>query len=286
MDSVIHATGCLEQPPETRVGAQCGAYTGRSIPRSDWATTDALKRYVPRGKCQFTVPACNWYATLKAWQIKYALVTGKPAPDVSYCAGYQEDTGGNFNVGTMPLRSIRQIAERGIHLATPDLPEWFNRPRRVPADVAAARVELRADEWEQVQTADEIVSALLNNDPIDFGMDWWDPDANPGPTGELAVSHRGEPGGHALTGWGVLMGYRLSPSGVGIRFNNHHGDSKTPAQADERGRKILSGIWGNDGDGIVPIERVVAGARKYGAWALRTVTIRDIDLPDLTPKFQ
>ena len=59
MSEVIHATGCLEQPHETRVGAQCGAYTGAMIPRSEWVSTDALKRYVPRGKCQFTIPACN-----------------------------------------------------------------------------------------------------------------------------------------------------------------------------------------------------------------------------------
>ena len=279
------ATGCLPQPPDTRVGVAVG-YTGTLVPESQWASADALKRFVPRGKCQGSVPACNWYTTGKAYQTKYAYMSGGKCPQVSYCAGYQEDTGGNFRVGTMPLDSIKAIAARGLHPVTPDCPEWFNSPRRIPAAVEAARPLYRADEWEELRTKAEIVSAILNNDPVNAGMDWYDSDANPGPTGHLPVRGSGRPGGHSVLFCGVVTGYAPSPSGVGLLFNNHHGDSQTPATKDERGRTLRFPVWGDDGFGVVPVERVEADARKYGAWALRTVYVRNEDLADVpTPKF-
>lgn len=271
------ATGCLEQPASTRVGTAVG-YTGTMIPKSQWKPTDALKPYVPKGKCQFTVPACNWYAALKAFQTKYALTVGGKYPEVSYMAGYQEDTGGNFRVGTMPLDAIRTMASKGIHPIGPGCPEWFDSPRRIPQEIEAVRPTLRADEWEEVRVLDEIMSALLNTDPLDAGVDWWDSDANPGPDGHLPVRGSGRSGGHALTFYGIVMDYTPSPSRIGISFSNHHGDSLTPAVEDERGRKLRLGVWGNDGCGVMPVERLLSGAPRYGAWALRSVRVRNEDL--------
>lgn len=287
LDPQLMATGCLPQPPSTRVGA---AYTGVRTPRDRWVSTDTMRAFVPRGKCQSTVPACNWYTTGKGYQTKYAMMTGKPYPEVSYCAGYAEDTNNNFNVGTMPADSIRAIAAKGCLPVVPGLPEWFNSPRRVPPEAVAGRKNLRADEWEMCQTGEDVVSAILNGDPVNIGIDWFDSDANPGPTGHLPV--RGQcfqprcPGGHSVLACGVVMGYALSPSGVGILFNNHHGDSLTRAQQDERGRTLTFPVWGDDGFGVMPLERIANGIPRYGSWALRSVFIPAdalADVPD--PQF-
>jgi hypothetical protein len=286
-DTIKMATGCLPQPMDTRVGKCCAPYTGARIPPGEWRSSDALKPYVPRGKCQRHVPSCNWHTTGKAYQTKYAFMAGTPGkyPEVSYVAGFAEDTGNDFNVGTMPLESIRAIAERGLFPVTPDLPEWYDRPRRFPEDAQRRRALFRADEWEQCVTREDVVSALLNNDPVNIGIDWWDSDANPGPTGHLPVAGRGGKGGHSVLACGVVMGYALSPSGVGILFNNHHGDSHTPAFRDERGRQLKFPVWGDDGFGVVPVERVERGAPLYGCWALRTVYLLNDDLDVPTPNF-
>lgn len=278
------ATGCLPQPIETRVGVRVG-YTGPMFPTRQYRNFDALRRFVPRGKCQSSVPACNWYTTGKAYQTVYAFTTGKPYPEVSYCAGYQEATGGDFNAGTLPIDSIRAISERGLFPASDALPEWFNRPRLIPADAVSGRKLLRADEWEEARSAEEIISALLNADVLNIGIDWYAQDVNPGPTGHLGLRGR-LVGGHSVLACGVVMDYANSPSRIGILFNNHHGDSMTPAFQDERGNKLQFPVWGDDGFGVVPIERVVDGAAKYGAWVLRTVMMRGQDLNDVpVPNF-
>jgi hypothetical protein len=280
------ATGCLPQPLGTRTAAGYRTYTGAAIDRKDWRSTDAMKPFVPRGKCQSHVPACNWYTTGKALQTKYFLTTGKLYPEVSYCAGYQEDTNGNFDAGTLPLDSIRMIANRGIPPAIAGLPEWFDRPRQIPADAQNARMNYRADEWEECKSAEQVVSAILNNDPVNLGIWWFDSDANPGPTGHLPVRGRGGRGGHSVLGCGLVLDYAPSPSRVGVLFNNHHGDSKTPASRDERGRELKFPVWGDDGFGVVPLERVAEGIPVFGCWALRSVTVRNQDLNVPKPIFE
>lgn len=282
---MIPATGCLPQPVGTRLGSHCTPYTGRKIDRSEWRSTDAMRRYVPRGKCQFHVPACNWYTTVKALQTKYFMTTGRVIPSLSYCAGYQEDTNGDFDRGTLPLESIRMIADRGVPPAIDGLPEWFDRRRNIPARAQEQRAFYKADEWEECDTAEDVISAILNNDPVNLGIWWYDSDANPGPSGRLGRG-RGGRGGHSVLGCGIVMDFPNSPSGVGILFNNHHGDSETPARTDERGRQLTYPVWGDDGYGVVSIERVAEGIPIFGCWALRTVTVNPVDVVVPNPNFE
>lgn len=248
------------------------------IPQSDWYSTEYLKQFVPRGKCQFNQPSCNSYATGKVWQTKYACTIGKAGfvRPVSYSALHQEITGGNMDDGSMPLDSIRINQERGLIAASSSLPEWYSSPRNLTQFQDSRKLN-RADEWEDCPSGAYIVSAVLAMQPCDFGIWWYDTDVN-APNGELVVRGRTRLGGHALVACGLVMGYHNSPSGVGILFNNHHGDSQTPSQTDERGNSIRAGIWGNDGFGIVPIERLDADVPTFGAFALRSVMVNDEDL--------
>lgn len=285
MGPIVMATGCMPQPMETRVGFRVG-YTGTQIKPSDYESVSVMRNYVPRGKSQGSVPACNIYTTGKCFQTVYAMRTGKPYPQVSYCAMYQEITHGDFEAGTLPIDAIRVAASRGFYPVSDDCPEWFNQPRRIAGAIEDQRHTLRTDEWEEVRTREDLLSAIMNNDPVDAGIDWYREDVNPGPKGRLGVRGSQLLGGHSVEFMGVVMGYDLSPSRIGVLFNNHHGDSETPAMTDERGNKLQFPIWGDDGFGIVPIERLEAGIPKYGAWAMRSVMIRSADLIDVpTPRF-
>lgn len=277
------ATGCEPQPPETR--SSLSEYTGKIIDPSDYYSTDGLKRFVPRGKCQSSLPACCTYTTLKLVQAKYSYMTGGKYPEFSYAAAHQEITGGRMSRGARPIDSIELVANRGIPLATPNLPEWFSSPRKFPDDAVADRMDVRAAEWQHIRNGKEAVSAILNMDGVNVCIWWYDSDANPGETGYLPVRGRGGKGGHSVVGCGVLLGYELSPSRIGIIIGNHHGDKQTPAMKDERGRTLRFPSWGNDGFGVVPIERVEDGIPDFGCYALRTVTIRNEDLNVPEPKF-
>lgn len=285
----VLATGCLPTPMDVRLssGIRQG-YTGTMVPKGEWRSTQALKPFVPRGRCQKHVPSCNWHTTGKAYQTKYAFMTGgRFMPNVSYVAGFQEDTGGNFDTGTLPINSIKAIATKGMHPVGPECPEWFDRPRKIPASVEAERFKYRADEWEEIRTLEELMSAILNNDPVNAGIHWYNADANPGPTGHLKHRPPGQHGGHSVLFFGALMNYQYSPMGIGIVFNNHHGDSKTPGGKNEFGQEMKFPSWGDDGFGVVPVERLIEGMPLYGAWALRTVYIQNEHLNDVPqPKFE
>lgn len=274
--------GCLEQPPETR---SLGSYTGQRIDRSQWTTVNTLKRFVPVGKCQFDLPGCCSWTTGKAVQTKYAYMVGGGYPQLSYAALHQLVTGGRMNRGARPIDSIEGVAKSGIPIVTPQLPEFFKSVRQLPKDAVEAGRAYLAHEWEECQSPEDVVSALLNNDPVNIGIWWYDSDANPGPSGHLPVRGSGGKGGHSVEAYGVLMGYPKSPSGVGIVFSNHHGDKAVPAFKDERGRTLRSGVWGDDGCGVVPIERLIDGIPAFGCYALRTVTIRNEDLNIPDPNF-
>lgn len=276
------ATGLEPQPKESRT---LGAYTGQRIPASDYASTDALKRFVPRGKCQRTLPGCSSWTNGKCVQAKYAYMTGGKYPELSYAAMHQEITGGKMNRGSRPVDGIELIAKRGCPLATPNLPEWFASPRNFPADAVNDRMAYRADEWEECMSVEDVLSAILNMDPVNLGFWWYDSDANPGPTGHLPVRGSGGRGGHSLIGCGIVMGYAKSQSGVGVLFNNHHGDKLSSSTVDERGRTLRYPVWGDDGFGVVPVERLVEGIEDFGCYALRTVTIRNEDINVPVPKF-
>ena len=276
----LPALGCIPQPRSTR--AALPRYDGPRINPADYYSTDYMRQFVPMGKSQKSVPACCAYATGKIWQLVYRLRTGKPAPDVSYCALYEEATGGNFNEGTMPLDLIRRMQRDGIPPATAALPEWFDSARRIPAESQAARKMLRADEWQECHTRDDVISAILSLRPVNVCMQWRQADSNPGPTGRLKLNAGRVLGGHSLVGCGIVMGYSESPSGVGILLNNHHGDSKVPAQRDERGNLLTYPVWGDDGFGVVPIERVEEDMESFGSFALSSVMVRseDLDVPE------
>ena len=278
------ATGCHVQPADTRAGMV--KYTGPRIKESDYESTDALRPYVPLGLCQASVPACCEFATIKAYMTKFHVTTGKPSVPLSICASYQENVNGDFTSGDAPMHSLRSLATKGAYPVVDGLPVWFDRPRSVPADAVARRHLFRADEFEDCQEAADLISAILNMDPTNIGIDWYDTDVNPGPTGHLLVRGNRVVGGHSLTGCGIVMNYRPSPSGLGILFNNHHGDKLTPTQHDERGNTFTFPVWGDDGFGVMPIERAVAGMPKYGAFALRSVFVPDAILSDVpTPNF-
>lgn len=279
----IMATGCLPQPISTRTGIDL--YTGALIPPAKYKSTRVLAQFVPRGKCQSSVPACNWYSTVKAYQTVFAMRTSLPYPQLSYCANYQIATNGDFNAGTMPLDAIRQISQQGIVPVGPGLPEWFNRPRQIPAELIQRRSLYRGLGWEECRTAGQVISAVINTDPVNIGMDWMSEDVNPGPTGHLGVGGH-VIGGHSVLAIGIELGYKLSPSGIGVVFSNHHGDKLTPALKDERGNTLQFPVWGDDGIGIVPIERVADGIVKYGSFTLRSIMLTAEMLGDLpTPNF-
>lgn len=256
------------------------AYSGPMLPREQWFSSDALIDFVPRGKCQFDQPSCNAYATGKVWQTKYALTVGKKnfVRPVSYSALHQEITGGRMNDGSMPVDAINLIQSKGLFPVTSMLPEWYKQVQQIPPDAALARKLNRADEWEECYDGSGVVNACLALKPCNIGIWWYDSDVNPGPTGYLKVSGRSKLGGHAVVACGVLMGYDYSPSGVGIIINNHHGDSKTPATTDERGNTIRAGVWGNDGFGVLPIERLNKDIPTFGAFCLGSVYVNDADL--------
>lgn len=276
------ATGCLPQPPQTR---SLAAYSGPLVAPNKRFSTDAMRRYVPRGKCQSSLPACCSYTTVKAIQTKYRMATGKLFPELSYAAAHQEITGGRMSRGARPLDSIELVSKRGVPPVVPGLPEWFKTVTAIPPAATALRLAYRGDEWEEIVRAEQTLDAIYNNDPVNVCIWWYDSDANPGPTGHLPVRGSGEAGGHSVLGCGIVIGYRLSPSGVGILINNHHGDSQTPAMKDERGRTLRFSAWGDDGFGVVPIERIAAGLPDFGSYALRTVTLRDADLDVPAPQF-
>ena len=280
------ATGCLPAAPQAFAGLP--AYSGDLIPPEQYRTTEAMKPFVQRGLCQASVPACCEYACLKCYLSKYAMTTGKTPPKLSFCATYQDAVGGDFSAGDVPPHAVAILAGKGAYPASDELPVWFGSPRRVPAAAEASRHLYRADEWEKCGSAAEVISAVLNGDPVAFCVEWFTSDRSPGPEGELPVQGDYAVGGHALFGWGLLLGYHLSPSGVGVRFNNHHGDKETPAITDEHGRQFLIGVWGDDGDGVMPIERIIRGFAIYGpAAALRSVYVPDSAFSDVpTPKFK
>ncbi len=266
----------LEPSPSGTTGLE--PFTGTPIPRSAWVSTDALKPFVPRGKCQFSVPACTEYTNGKMYQTKLAHMTGRPGfvVPISYCANHQEITNGNMNRGSRAVDCIRQMVEKGLYPAGPNLPEWFDRPRQLPA---VERTPFAGDEWEEIFDADEVVSSLLGLNPVNVGFDWCQRDVTPGPAGHLVMDAGRVLGGHSVLACGVVMGYTPSPSHVGILFSNHHGDSQTPNQRNEFGQDMGAGVWGADGFGVVPIERVAAGIPKYSCCTLRTVKVRNEDIP-------
>ena len=122
-----------------------------------------------------------------------------------------------------------------------------------------------------------MVSDILSLSPCNIGIWWYDTDVN-APNGELKVRGNSRLGGHAVVACGIVMNYSNSPSGVGIIINNHHGDSQTPATKDERGNTIRSGIWGKDGFGCVPIERLNNDIPTFGSFGLRSVMVNNEDL--------
>jgi hypothetical protein len=256
------------------------AFSGKLIPFDQWQSTEYMLQFVPRGKCQFTQPSCNSYATGKTWQTKYALTVGKPGfvREVSYSALHQEITGGNMDEGSMPLDAIRINQEKGLPPVSDQLPEWFERTRPFPPNTPEQRKLNRADEWEECPSGAYVGSAIQAMQPCNIGVWWYDSDVNPGPTGELKVRGSSRLGGHAIVACGIVMGYRHSPRGIGIIISNSHGDSKTPSTKDERGNTIRSGVWGNDGFGILPIERLDNDIPTFGAFALRSVMVNDGDL--------
>jgi hypothetical protein len=265
------ALGC-EPCPQGTTGLP--RYSGPQVPQSEWKAVDALRPFAPLGKCQFNLPACCTYTRVKAYQTLHAFHSGKVGnfPEVSYAAMHQEATGGRMQQGARPVDVLR-TAPQGLVPVSPETPEFFTSPRNFSGK---GRELLKEDEWQEVFGLEDTVSAVLSLHAVNVCLDWRQRDANPGPTGELVMEAGGMLGGHSVLAVGIRFDYRNSPSGIGVIIQNHHGDKLSSGGKNEFG--LVSGVWGDNGFGIVPIERIVAGAEKYSSTALRTVMIQDKDL--------
>lgn len=272
MSHEVMALGCLESPQgETGLPR----YSGQLIDRSKWKRVDVLRRFAPRGKCQFNLPGCCTWTQLKQFQTMYAFNCDGYFPELSYAAMHQEVTGGIMSRGARPVDTMRLSVSKGIIPVSKDTPEFFTTPRQLNT---AGRELYVPGENEEIFTVDELVSAIINLEAPNVCLDWRERDTNPGPSGELYDDREagGILGGHSVLGVAVRFDYAKSPSGIGIGFQNHHGDKKSSGGPNEFGR--VSGVWGDDGFGWMPVERAIIGARKYSSTTLRTVKILDKDL--------
>jgi hypothetical protein len=264
------ALGC-EPTPQGTTGLP--RYAGAAIPRSEWRPVDVLRKYAPRGKCQFNLPACCTYTQLKQFQTLYAFACDGYYPEVSYAAMHQEVTGGRMQQGARPVDTMRLATTKGIVPASAEAPEFFTSPRRFSG---AGRELLVPHEQEELFTLEELVSSILNLEAPNVCLDWRERDANPGPSGECVMDAGRLLGGHSVLAVGVRFDYRHSPSGIGVLIQNHHGDKLSSGGKNEFG--MVSGVWGDDGFGWIPAERLVDGAGKYTSTTLRTVKVLDKDL--------
>lgn len=287
------ATGLLEQPMSTRVGACMAPYSGDDIPRSEYKTTTLMKKWLPLGVCQFWVPACCQYTSVKSYIGLYAFNTGGLIyPNLSYCALHQEVTNGSvdregkFNMGARPLDAMQHMLTYGIPTVEEGLPAFYDRPRPIPSLAQANRKRYVPDEWEHIDNTNQLISAHHGIGYSNIGIEWWQSDANPGPQGFLPVKGTGRKGGHSVVGCGFIFNYPLSPSGCGILFQNHHGDEKTQAGGKNEFGGATCPIWGDNGFGVAPIERVERGIEIFGCWWMRSVTLRNEDLAIIKGKPQ
>lgn len=269
--NTVMALGC-EPTPQGTTGLK--KWAGLLIPESDWKPVNALEQFVPLGKCQYSLPACCSYSRGKAYQTLHAFHSGKVGnyPQISYAAMHQEATNGNMNQGARPDDMFR-LARNGIVPADVEVPEYYTTPRNYKGTGRDLNME---DEWYELFGLNDTVSALMSLHACNVCFDWRQKDSNPGPSGELVMDAGGYLGGHSLMACGIRFDYRHSPSGIGVRINNHHGDELTSGGENEFGQ--VSGVWGDNGFGWVPIERVIAGAKVYSSTALRTVQILDSNL--------
>lgn len=277
MNTFTPALGCLPNDP-TKPKAALPKYGGQLIPRDQWKGPPItfLKDYVPKGMCQFDLPACCTYSQVKQYLTMYAYVCGRPGfkpVEISCAAMHQEVTGGNMDQGARPVDTMKLACEKGYVPASKEAPVFFKQPRRYSG---AGREMFKPHEQEEVTTEDEIVSALMSDSALNLCMDWREGDTNPGPKGELKMSAGRVLGGHSIIGCGVRFDYPHSPSGRAALIGNHHGDEESSGGVNEFGQR--SGVWGDNGFAWVPIELVVDGARKYTCTVLRTVQVRNEDL--------
>lgn len=265
----------LEPTPSGTTGLP--AYTGAVIPRSEWASTYAMKRFVPRGKTQFNLPACTSYTNGKMFQTAIAVAVGRAGwwPEVSYCAAHQEITRNNMQQGSRAVDCIRLMVDRGLVPVMDGVPEFYGTPRQLPAAAQQERLKYAGGEWEEVFSVEQAVSAILSNHPVNIPVDWREADTNPGPTGHLKLNAGRLLGGHSILGCGIVLNYPESPSGLGFLCGNHHGDKLTPNTKNEFGQVMKAGSWGDDGFCVVPAERVAVAIPKYSSCALRTVKVLD-----------
>jgi hypothetical protein len=224
------------------------------VPRAAWKPI-SLRPVMPQIKDQDGVGACNAFATCSIVEACRAFVG---LPPVRLSPGYlYGNINGQRDEGSLLEDALRWMADHGTCTAD-TVPELAWRKRDWPPHAAAEAAHFRVAEAFLCPTFDHIASALQRGFFVNMGVAWHEGDS-PDPDGWLPESPRGQWGGHAIAGCGLVK----RGSQWGIQFANSWGEG-----------------WGAGGFGILP-ERRFQGPIG-GWWAVRAVTFPeqgDVPLP-------
>jgi len=290
------------KPFDQAVGADLGltldavVSTLKSLPTKEISLLD----FVPRGKFQDGVGACNIYTTGKAFQA-CTKMQGGPSVDVSYAAVYWDLNRTNDpGQGTLPEDSLKYMLEKGIPLASQETPELTQRRFNLTPAQRKDALKYRFNDAYLLNRNNGGLSAcdaIMKGYLADGGIWWYDTDSYVSKDGRLPAVGRNirsfSPGGHSVIfgslkwfdeGGQVNAGGRMVnlESGLHIGFNNHHGDDECKPFTFPNGATVTP-RWGLNGCGYIPMSRVTAGMKVFAWWALKDVFRFWGDLP--TPTF-
>lgn len=213
------------------------------IPRSDWKPVN-LSAFLPPVKDQDGVGACNAFATVTAVEGGRAQA-GLPPVRLSASYLYGKINGGR-DVGSYLEDGLEHMTDHGtVEFAAIGSDIDWRRGRAY--DGAAQARSYRVLEAYKCPSFEAMASALQQGFFVIEGLMWYD-NFTPDREGWLPAGGRGQAGGHALCGYGLV-----ERNGVwGIRTRNSWGAG-----------------WGIGGDCIIP--ESLFGRGVGGFWAVRSV---------------
>jgi hypothetical protein len=253
-----------------------------------------LLNYVPKGKFQNGVGACNAYATGKDFQ-GCVRMSGGPKIDVSYAGLYWQINGGRDS-GSTPEAALQAMLQGGIALADSTTPELTTRNLRLSSAKLAEAKQYRFHEAHTINRNDGGASfcrAIMSGFLCNGGIWWWDTDDYMTQDGRMPPVGRNirswSKGGHSVCMGGLKWfdepatlkagphTFQL-PAGLYVEINNHHGDDECPPFTFSNGATVKP-RWGLNGNGFIHLGRFLDGMKAFGFWALRDVMRFWGDLP-------
>ena len=213
------------------------------IPRNEWKPVD-LSAFLPDVKDQDGVGACNAFATVTAVE---ACRQQQGLPYRRLSPGYlYGNINGQRDDGSLLEDGLEWMTSKGTCLAS-TVPELAWKRSQWPAKAATEASDFVVLEAYVCPGFDAMASALQQGFFIVEGLAWYDnftPDAD----GWLPARGRGNWGGHALAGYGLVK--RGSTWGIATR--NSWGET-----------------WGKKGDCVIP--EPLFDNKIGGFWAVRSV---------------